>query len=88
MKVPYEQLRKVFRTSQRIIDRDFAALSSAVTDITTSPEDEQESRENVGTALDNMIARVEGLKRKVNSEVCAPNIMLTDSIIQAVRRSQ
>ena len=63
--MPYEAYRKVFRTSQKYIEREFGAVQ------TTTKELTQQSKSNnlkdMSQSVDNMITRVEGLKRKASS---------------------
>ncbi|KAL7277393.1 hypothetical protein ACG7TL_009255 [Trametes sanguinea] len=64
-RVPYENYRKVFRTSQKSIEKELGAVQNAAKDLANKerPEDDVEATTK---ALDGMIARVEGLKRKLS----------------------
>ncbi|KAI0822927.1 CTLH/CRA C-terminal to lish motif domain-containing protein [Trametes gibbosa] len=64
-RVPYENYRKVFRTSQKNIEKELGAVQNAAKDLASksSPEAEVEATTR---AIDGMIARVEGLKRKLS----------------------
>jgi macrophage erythroblast attacher len=63
--VPYENLRKIFRTSQRYIEREMTAVQSASAELEKkTAQHEYEPSEALKT-IDGMIGRVEGLKRKV-----------------------
>ena len=68
IQVPYENYRKIFRTSQRHLERELGAVLTASNELanraTTS------GTLDIGDVLksmDSMIGRVENLKRKVNS---------------------
>ncbi|KAI0656955.1 CTLH/CRA C-terminal to lish motif domain-containing protein [Cubamyces menziesii] len=64
-RVPYENYRKVFRTSQKNIEKELGAVQNTAKDIASKerPEDDVEATTK---AIDGMIARVEGLKRKLS----------------------
>ncbi|THH21131.1 hypothetical protein EW146_g331 [Bondarzewia mesenterica] len=65
-RVPYENYRKVFRTSQKNIERELGAVQSTSNDlskrVSTETLDEQEAIKSVET----MIGRVDNLKRKLS----------------------
>ncbi|KAK7681364.1 hypothetical protein QCA50_015455 [Cerrena zonata] len=64
-RVPYENYRKVFRTSQKHIEKDFGAIQVASKELskrTIDPETDEETLK----ALDGMINRVTNLKRKLS----------------------
>jgi hypothetical protein len=65
IKVPYENYRKVFRASQRNVERELGAVHSASTDLANRAESGNVDNEEVLKAIDTMIGRVENLKRKV-----------------------
>lgn len=65
MKVPYENYRKVFRASQRIIEKDLTAVQGACTELGKRSKSNNCTAEETVKALDGMITRVETLKRKV-----------------------
>lgn len=62
--VPYETLRKHFRNSQKQIEREFGAIQSTSADLAKPRPDDRDQAE-AAKAVDAMIARVEGLKKKV-----------------------
>ncbi|KAI0642593.1 CTLH/CRA C-terminal to lish motif domain-containing protein [Trametes meyenii] len=64
-RVPYENYRKVFRSSQKNIEKELGAVQNTAKDLANkgSPEADVESTTK---AIDGMIARVEGLKRKLS----------------------
>ncbi|KAI0332824.1 hypothetical protein GY45DRAFT_1320396 [Cubamyces sp. BRFM 1775] len=64
-RVPYENYRKVFRTSQKNIEKELGAVQNTAKDLASRerPEDDVEATTK---AIDGMIARVEGLKRKLS----------------------
>ena len=68
MQVPYENYRKVFRTSQKNIEKELGAVQNTAKDLASKerPEDDVEATTK---AIDGMIARVEGLKRKVRLDI-------------------
>ena len=64
--VPYENYRKVFRASQKSIEKEIGAVQNIANDLTKKGASEPDADAAV-KAIDGMIARVEGLKRKVRS---------------------
>jgi macrophage erythroblast attacher len=58
--VPYENYRKVFRTSQRAVEKEFSAIQSLSQTIVG------QSGQDAAASLDAMISKVDGLKRKVS----------------------
>lgn len=70
LQVPHENYRKVFRVGQKHIEKDFgpiAAMSSAINQ-SCKEEGTRDTAETAAT-LDQLIAKVEGLKRKVGASV-------------------
>ncbi|KAI0078325.1 hypothetical protein K474DRAFT_1594232 [Panus rudis PR-1116 ss-1] len=63
-RVPYENYRKVFRSSQKHIEKEFGAVQAASSDLAKCPIDPEHTEETV-KSIDGMIARVENLKRKL-----------------------
>lgn len=63
--VPYEQLRRNFKASQKAIERDYQAFQKESADVAKN----KRSSEQALKTLDGMINRVEGLKRKVSLPV-------------------
>ena len=61
-KVPYEHYRKVFRTSQRLVEREMSAIQSMSNELSS----QEFSRSNALDKVQNMISKAEGLKRKVS----------------------
>lgn len=72
--VPYENLRKTFRTSQRHIEREFTTLQNNSQEIVKKALRSDYSTDEAVAALDAMISRVEGLKRKVSDRHCTTTI--------------
>ncbi|KAF8605818.1 hypothetical protein BDV93DRAFT_521181 [Ceratobasidium sp. AG-I] len=64
LRVPYETLRKHFRNSQKQIEREFGVIQSASADL-AKPRPSDRDQAEAAKAVDAMIARVEGLKRKL-----------------------
>ena len=64
MQVPYENYRKIFRTSQRHVERELAAVLTTSNDLANQATS---GTDDVLKSMDNMIGRVENLKRKVNA---------------------
>ena len=62
--MPYENYRKVFRTSQKNIEKEMGAVQTAANELAKKDTPETDPDATV-KAIDGMIARVEGLKRKV-----------------------
>jgi macrophage erythroblast attacher len=63
--VPYENLRKIFRTSQRYIERELGAVQNASTDLSKKTTKQAYDPSEALRTIDGMVGRVEGLKRKV-----------------------
>jgi macrophage erythroblast attacher len=65
--VPYEQLRKGFRTTQRNFERDFGQLATAVAEMSSATirDEDEESRMASLAFIDGTISRIETLKAKV-----------------------
>jgi len=70
-KVPYEQFRKAFRSTQRSFERDFTQLTSSAADISRSGTegDDISAQQNPAVALDAMIARVETFRKRVSKVI-------------------
>ncbi|KAJ7598866.1 CTLH/CRA C-terminal to lish motif domain-containing protein [Mycena floridula] len=64
-RVPYENYRKIFRTSQKHVEREFSAVQSTISDITARFKAGEISQEELGLAINTMITKAEGLKRKL-----------------------
>lgn len=67
MQVPYENYRKIFRTSQRHVERELGAVLTASNELSSRATSGTLDTGDVLKSMDNMIGRVENLKRKVNS---------------------
>ncbi|KAK7462882.1 GID complex subunit containing RING finger motif [Stygiomarasmius scandens] len=65
-KVPYENYRKVFRTSAKHIEREFNAVQNTSKDISSRFKSENASNEDLVSSIDNMIGRMQTLKRKLS----------------------
>ncbi|KAJ7741429.1 CTLH/CRA C-terminal to lish motif domain-containing protein [Mycena maculata] len=65
-RVPYENYRKVFRTSQRNVERDLKAVQSAATDLAKQSSSGSVNSEAAIQSIDAMITNVENLKRKLS----------------------
>ena len=64
--MPYESYRKVFRTSQRYIERELTAVQSAAAEVAKQTKSQDElDQDATMKSIDGMIGRVENLKRKV-----------------------
>lgn len=63
--VPYENYRKVFRTSQKNIEKELGAVQTAANDIAERAKSGISDTDDAIDAVEGMIARVENLKRKV-----------------------
>lgn len=67
-RVPYENYRKVFRATQRALEKELGAVQSAAAELARRP---QAVQSEALAAVDGMILRVEGLKRKVRRSLHA-----------------
>ncbi|VDC00119.1 unnamed protein product [Peniophora sp. CBMAI 1063] len=60
VKVPFENYRKVFRTSQRSVEKEFGGVQ------TLAKQAASASTEDALTSLDSMLGKMQGLKRKLS----------------------
>ncbi|KDQ20772.1 hypothetical protein BOTBODRAFT_26790 [Botryobasidium botryosum FD-172 SS1] len=65
-RIPYEQFRKTFRTSQKHIERELGAVQAATVDLVKRAREGTCDAAETARAIDGMIARAEGLKRKLS----------------------
>ncbi|KAJ7927483.1 CTLH/CRA C-terminal to lish motif domain-containing protein [Mycena leptocephala] len=65
-RVPYENYRKVFRTTQRHVERDLKAVQSTANDLAKESSSAGVSSEAAIQSIDSMISTVENLKRKLS----------------------
>ncbi|KAH0826629.1 hypothetical protein J3R83DRAFT_4995 [Lanmaoa asiatica] len=79
-RVPYENYRKVFRASQRNIERELGNVQTTSNELQKRTKGNEVNLEDAATAVDGMIARVENLKRKVGPHVlCALDTNSSDA---------
>ncbi|KAL5480789.1 FYV10 [Sanghuangporus weigelae] len=64
-RVPYEAYRKVFRSSQKYIERELGAVQAASKDISKQAKSNYDPSAAL-KSIDNVIGKVEGLKRKLS----------------------
>ncbi|KIJ36712.1 hypothetical protein M422DRAFT_98648, partial [Sphaerobolus stellatus SS14] len=81
VKVPYESLRKTFRTSQKTIEREFNALQTAAEQHANKASQQGNSPDESIKTLDGIISRVEGLKRKL-SELSEKSTVPTHGVLK------
>ena len=67
LRLPHELLRKTFKTSQKHIERDSSFLINTLQDAANSSVSGTSTPEASLLSLDNMIGRMQGLKRKLES---------------------
>lgn len=72
--VPYENYKKIFRTQQKNVEKDFTAIQSSSNDMLSKTRQGTLQSEDALKAIDGMIGRVENLKRKV----CIPHTVLIE----------
>jgi len=65
-RVPYENYRKVFRTSQRNVERELGGVQSTSNDLFTRASEGVLFAEDGIKSIDSMIGKVENLKRKLS----------------------
>ncbi|KAH6917944.1 macrophage erythroblast attacher isoform 1 [Coprinopsis sp. MPI-PUGE-AT-0042] len=65
VRVPFENYRKVFRISQRNIEKDLGNVQNSASDLASTIQLGEEGREAYITALDNMSSKVDALKQKL-----------------------
>ncbi|EFI27062.1 macrophage erythroblast attacher isoform 1 [Coprinopsis cinerea okayama7 len=67
VRVPYENYRKVFRISQKNIERDLGNVQNSAKELVSNAQKGEVDAEAYVTAIDNMISKVENLKQKLNN---------------------
>jgi macrophage erythroblast attacher len=67
VRLPYELLRKNFKSAQLSVERDSAAVRNSLKDIANSSISNTSTPEDVLKNLDSMISRMRGLKRKLTA---------------------
>lgn len=83
--VPYENYRKVFRTSQKYVERELGAVQNASNELLKHADSNEDNGDMV-KSLDAMIARVEGLKKKVwPARVILQHSSSSSNLLQAFR---
>ncbi|EMD35442.1 hypothetical protein CERSUDRAFT_116204 [Gelatoporia subvermispora B] len=65
-RVPYEDYRKVFRTSQKYVEKELGAVQTSCGDLSKRVNLGTVTAEDAAKGIDGMIARVETLKRKLS----------------------
>ncbi|KAF9262166.1 hypothetical protein L218DRAFT_960559 [Marasmius fiardii PR-910] len=66
VRVPYENYRKVFRTSQKHTEREYGAIQNTANEITSHVESSDLTKADLTASIDGMIMRVNTLKRKLS----------------------
>ena len=69
LKLPYELLRKNFKVAQTAVDRDSTAVKDGLKKVATAAVTQPATPDEILKTLDSMVARMQGLKRKL--EACA-----------------
>jgi len=64
-RVPYENYRKVFRTTQKNIERELGAVQTVANELSRRAKSGMQTPPDAEKSIDGMIGRVENLKRKV-----------------------
>ncbi|KAG6873090.1 hypothetical protein C0995_003135 [Termitomyces sp. Mi166 len=65
-RIPYENYRKIFRTSQKNVERDLGFVQSSSAELVQRGAKGTLGREEALNSIDTMIGRVESLKRKLS----------------------
>ncbi|PPR04866.1 hypothetical protein CVT26_012697 [Gymnopilus dilepis] len=65
-RVPYENYRKIFRTSQKNVERDLGGVQTIANDLASRGSGGNLSPEEAVKSIDSMIGKVENLKRKLS----------------------
>ncbi|KAI0090385.1 CTLH/CRA C-terminal to lish motif domain-containing protein [Irpex rosettiformis] len=65
-RVPYENYRKVFRTSQKNIEKELGAIQTAASELARKARSGAANPEDALRSIDAMMKRAEGLKKKLN----------------------
>jgi macrophage erythroblast attacher len=63
--VPYENYRKVFRTTQKNIERELVPVQTTCNDLAKQVKAGETSLDDAAKTIEGMIGKVENLKRKV-----------------------
>jgi len=63
IKAPYESLNKIFRNSQKVIEKEISQVISSVNEIHRKKD--QISKEEAYQTLDKLVTKLQSLKRKV-----------------------
>ena len=71
--VPYENYRKVFRTSQKSIEKELGALQTSATELARKARAGGCHADEAVKAIDAMVKRAENLKRKVYLSLATQN---------------
>ncbi|KAL0578139.1 GID complex subunit containing RING finger motif [Marasmius crinis-equi] len=66
VRVPYENYRKVFRTSQKHVEREYGVVQATASDITNRCKSSDVPSTDAVAAIDTMIARVKTLQHKLS----------------------
>ncbi|KAG2117297.1 CTLH/CRA C-terminal to lish motif domain-containing protein [Suillus discolor] len=66
VRVPYENYRKVFRATQRNIERELGNVQTVSNDLLKRSKSREVNLEDAAKSVDGMIGRVENLKRKLS----------------------
>jgi macrophage erythroblast attacher len=77
--VPYENYRKVFRTTQRHVERDLKTVQVTATDLAKQSSSTGVDSEAAVQSIDAMISTVENLKRKVVATSGLPRLLTMHS---------
>lgn len=67
LKLPYELLRKNFKVAQTAVDRDSTAIKDGLKKTANAAVTQSSSPDEIMKNLDSMVARMQGLKRKLES---------------------
>jgi len=65
-RVPYENYRKVFRTTQKNIERELGAVQTVANELSRRAKSGMQTPPDAEKSIDGMIGRVENLKRKLS----------------------
>ncbi|PPQ80552.1 hypothetical protein CVT25_001586 [Psilocybe cyanescens] len=65
-RVPYENYRKIFRTSQKNVERELGGVQNTTNELLSRASKGNVSPEDAVKSIDNMIGKIENLKRKLS----------------------
>ncbi|RUS16328.1 CTLH/CRA C-terminal to lish motif domain-containing protein [Jimgerdemannia flammicorona] len=82
VKVPFEQLKKTFRTSQKYYEKELAHLGSSLGDLVAKTNADKVTPEEASKSIEAMVTRLQNLKRKLADVKAEETLFTTRSKIR------